>query len=192
MICSIEGCTRPHRARGWCNQHYQRWYKWGDPIIPAHTPGPDCGEAWHYRGSYNGCWEWTGSVINKDDIWGQYGRVFYEGKGQLVHRLAYEAVNGPIPENLEVCHHCDNTLCWRPDHLFLGTRKENVQDAVKKGRIAHKLSEEEVKAIKQAVTSGETQSTVARRFNVSQSHVRDILNGRRRSLVFTGGEYNRN
>jgi hypothetical protein len=187
MICEIDGCDSPKRAKNWCNKHYQRWYKFGDPLyikekIPYTSP------AWEHRGPYNGCWEWTGGVVNKNDEWAQYGRVNIKGKLFLTHRLVYEISYGEIPEGLEVCHKCDNTLCWRPDHLFLGTRTENTHDAVKKGRMAHKLSEDEVRAIREAVASGEAQHSVASRFGITQSYVSEIVLGKKRHLVSTGGK----
>jgi len=50
------------------------------------------------------------------------------------HRLAWELTYGPIPDGMLVCHHCDNPICCRPDHLFLGTPSDNMQDALRKGR----------------------------------------------------------
>ena len=50
------------------------------------------------------------------------------------HRVAFELANGPIPDGVMVCHHCDNPPCVRPDHLFLGTNSENQRDSVQKGR----------------------------------------------------------
>ena len=187
MTCAVENCNEGIRAKGYCNTHYQRWYKYGDPLyikekIPYTTP------AWEHRGTYQGCWEWTGGLRNSSDKWCQYGAVRINGKTKLVHRVAYEEIYGPIPEGMNVCHSCDNTLCWRPDHLFLGSSKENTHDAVKKGRMAHKLSEQEVRAIRVAVASGEAQHSVARRFGITQSYVSEIVLGKKRFLVSTGGK----
>ncbi len=75
------------------------------------------------------CWEWTGGRVG-----GRYGKVWFGKKHWLVHRLAWVWVNGEIPEGKLLCHRCDNTVCYRPDHMFLGTHKDNSQDCVKKDR----------------------------------------------------------
>lgn len=78
-----------------------------------------------------GCWEWTGAQA-KDG----YG-VYHSGRKTLkAHRVAYFLAAGPFDETLMVCHRCDNRICVRPDHLFLGTAKDNTQDAIAKGRVA--------------------------------------------------------
>ena len=78
------------------------------------------------------CWTWTGycNAAGYGHVrWGEDRRVF-------AHRVAWEAVHGPIPDGLVVCHHCDNPPCVRPDHLFLGTVRDNAQDMIAKGRSA--------------------------------------------------------
>lgn len=75
------------------------------------------------------CWEWTGLL----NAWG-YGR-FWTGRHMSAHRYSWELHNGPIPAGLYVCHHCDNRKCVRPDHLFLGTQRDNLLDASRKGRL---------------------------------------------------------
>lgn len=78
------------------------------------------------------CWEWTGYVMPNG--YGTFGRGrAIEGK-VYAHRFAYEALVGPIPVGQHVCHRCDNRRCVRPDHLFLGTQRDNMRDMVAKGR----------------------------------------------------------
>jgi hypothetical protein len=79
----------------------------------------------------DGCWEWRGTTLRKGyGAW--VGR--YDGtKYVAVHRYSY-AIHFCHPEEMLVCHRCDNPLCVRPDHLFLGTNSDNRQDCVRKGR----------------------------------------------------------
>lgn len=63
-----------------------------------------------------------------------YGQVYFDGKMLYAHRVAYEKVHGPVPKGLYVMHRCDTPLCVNPDHLSVGTQKENLQDMVRKGR----------------------------------------------------------
>jgi len=77
----------------------------------------------------SGCWLWQKSVTR-----GGYGQQGYKMYNYSAHRLSWIFSVGPIPKGLAVCHKCDNPLCINPEHLFLGTQKDNVQDMMKKGR----------------------------------------------------------
>lgn len=80
------------------------------------------------------CWNWRLSCTDSG-----YGQIRFHGPKQMAHRTAWEMTYGDIPAGLLVCHHCDNPRCCNPNHLFLGTAKDNAQDMVKKGRNAHNL-----------------------------------------------------
>ena len=75
-----------------------------------------------------GCWIWAGSCSMG------YGMIGVKGKNVKASRLSYTMYKGEIPDGLIVCHHCDNTYCVNPDHLFLGTHQDNANDKMRKGR----------------------------------------------------------
>lgn len=78
------------------------------------------------------CWNWTADVNTRG-----YGFfALRHGVKIYAHRYSYQLAAGPIPKGLFICHRCDNPRCVRPDHLFAGTQKQNIQDAVSKGRMA--------------------------------------------------------
>lgn len=78
----------------------------------------------------SGCHEWQGFI----GTFG-YAMTTYRGKTRVVHRLLWQLVNGPVPKKMDVCHSCDNRKCANLDHLWIGTRQQNLLDASSKKRI---------------------------------------------------------
>ncbi len=77
------------------------------------------------------CWEWKFYRVQDG-----YGQVRYKGKDLGTHKLSWMLHKGEVPDGFKVCHHCDNPPCVNPGHLFVGTNKDNIDDANRKGRLA--------------------------------------------------------
>ena len=131
--CAVDDCVRPHSAKGYCNLHYQRFLRWGDPnggtsrILPeperfmllVDKDGPTPAV---FRGR-GPCWQWR-LKPNKQTGYGYFrpGR----NKRWLAHRYSYELHVGPIPSGLQIDHLCRNRRCVNPAHLEPVTSGENT------------------------------------------------------------------
>lgn len=131
------------------------------------------------------CWIWKAHKIKKG-----YGHFHYIQKDMLAHRYSYMIHKGNIPEGMYVLHKCDNRACVNPDHLFLGSMKDNCDDAIHKKRqkyfgfkepakgelvITAKLSEKQVLEIRDLRDKGLTVKKLSEKFNVYWMTIHNII-----------------
>lgn len=131
------------------------------------------------------CWIWQGSCGDLG-----YGHLVFNYFQYQVHRLMWVNTYGPVPDGLNVLHHCDVRNCLNPDHLWLGTQQDNVDDMWAKGRgqappycigsqtSQHLLTESDVIKILQRVDQGISPGLVASEFRVKVDTIRAIFQGR--------------
>lgn len=100
------------------------------------------------RGEPDECWLWRGTRSGRRAF--AYGCLWINAKPRYAHRLSYELTRGAIPDGLNVLHRCDIPLCVNPAHLFIGTQRDNVHDAIKKGRLLPARHARLVRAIRLA------------------------------------------
>jgi HNH endonuclease len=131
--CSVRGCRRRVTAKGFCHSHYQR-HRTGRPVegpIVKCVKGPveKRLRAYIKVDKKTGCHLWTGHRDPRG-----YGIIAIGETARFAHRMAWESVNGLIPDGMILMHTCDNPPCCNLEHLALGTRGDNNRDRVKKGR----------------------------------------------------------
>lgn len=127
----------------------------------------------------SGCIEWTGAKF-----WDGYGQFSVNQFPRRAHRISYCASYGEIPDGLVVLHKCDNPACVNPEHLSIGTVKDNVFDAKRKGRSAvknrhgrRKVSEEDIAGIRKARAEGARLKDIGSLHGLSESGVSKICRG---------------
>lgn len=138
------------------------------------------------EGPHKGCHEWHGAMLA-----GGYGMLVQKGKHMTAHRHAWALAKGPIPDGMNVLHHCDNKRCVRTDpddqypegHLFLGTLNDNNQDRKHKGgyatgesHYASRLTSEQVATIRAEYPSRRV-ADLAREYGMSWSGMDAIVKG---------------
>lgn len=130
----------------------------------------------------SGCWEFNGGLRDG------YGYVSIRGVSLVATRVMYEHHFGPIPKNLLVRHKCDNPPCVNPDHLEVGTVRDNTQDMLDRGRHTpprgetngqSKLTAEQVIEMRGLQAAGVSYHALAERFGVSVSCVSSVVNRQR-------------
>ncbi len=121
-----------------------------------------------------GCWLWDGAFSQGHG----YGSIWLGDRVRGAHKVSHILFKGPVPAGAHVCHTCDMRWCVNPDHLFVGTRFDNMRDAAAKGRIGHhctKLTDEQAAEIR---NSRERGVDLAKRYGVSQNIICNIRRGR--------------
>lgn len=130
-------------------------------------------------GGPDACWEWQQHLENG------YGRTSINRKQIGSHKVAWELVNGPMPEGLIACHTCDNRACCNPLHIYAGTSKDNAQDASRRKRNAHGernasavLTADQVAIIRRRLANGERRASLAREYGVAHATIDAIYKGK--------------
>lgn len=130
----------------------------------------------------DGCWFWTGRLDEHG-----YGVVTLSSPKRTgrVHRMIWEMERGPIPEGLSLLHACDTPRCVNPGHLSIGTQRDNMADAKRKGRMAvgaqhggARLSDADVLQIRALGSSGRYHYDIAKDFGVSKGQISHIIAGK--------------
>lgn len=133
----------------------------------------------HTVNEKTGCWDWDRNRNQKG-----YGLIWVNKKYAQVHRVSHFCFNGPFDQQMCVCHKCDRPICCNPEHLFAGSQKENIQDAVQKNRMAFgvrhhlaKLDPEKVKEIVAMRLGGMSTYEIASLVGIDRASVCSVLNG---------------
>jgi hypothetical protein len=125
-----------------------------------------------FKDPVSGCWLWTGCVMGADG----YGGFNENRKNRSVHRVSYELFKGEIPKGMCVLHTCDMPPCVNPEHLFLGTPKDNTDDMIRKkrgNRVGAKLNSQIVSEIRLCI-GRINRNEIANTYGLSVRHLRRI------------------
>lgn len=130
-----------------------------------YTPFDEC-----YKVDKTGCWIWQRAMMRNG-----YGQKLYRGKFDGAHRVSWLIHRGEIPRGIFVLHRCDVKKCVNPDHLFIGTQKDNILDMTMKGRTTSPLTADDVLFIKTLRDNGETLQFIGDVFGVVKQCINNII-----------------
>lgn len=183
--CSIDGCGNPMYLRGWCNSHYLRWRRHGDPMAGRTSTGE--APRWMREVAFNHddpgpCLIWPYARSDSG-----YGKVWLDGRIQVVSRVVCEHRHGPAPtKRHEAAHSCGkgHEGCCNPWHLDWKTPKQNhadklVHDTQQRGSRhgQSKLTESDVHEIRRLIAAGMGKTAIGKRFGVTHSVICHINTG---------------
>lgn len=141
---------------------------------------------WSFVEKTDDCWLWRGNTNNG---YGNFSVGSY--RMQKAHRVSYVIKYGDFDSSLFVCHRCDNPICVRPDHLFLGTHADNMRDMAVKGRhvspyrgkpelvASAKLTWDKVDRIRESARNGMTHAELSTEYGVARAQITRIVSGDR-------------
>lgn len=191
-LCTFEGCTEPHVAKGLCATHYRRWRSSGHPEggrkVEVGRTLLEKATRKFLRGIRklpDGCWTCDTAYRTKSGY--LHLQITESGVQHVfkVHRFSYEHFVGPVPKGKLVCHECDVRSCCNWEHLFPGTQSDNMQDMVRKQRglvgeksAKTKFTEKDVLRIYRYIDAGLTRKAIAERFGVAAVTISHIATGR--------------
>lgn len=130
----------------------------------------------------SGCWLWSAACNTKG-----YGTFSVGIKREGAHRISYRFFCGDIKKGLHVLHKCDVKCCVNPNHLFLGTNLDNMQDKMRKGRHVSsfgikngsaRLDPDKIRIVRELHKKGFSERKIANQLNVSRGSIHSILSGR--------------
>ncbi len=177
--CIYPDCPYPVWAKNLCNGHYLQAWK-NQELRPLRKRVSDAESLMEQVDKQAECWLWTGATTNSG-----YGLV----KGyKLAHRVAYTLFNGPIPHGQQIRHQCHVRRCVNPDHLLVGTAKDNAADALRDNRTQTgernpqaKLTVEQVKEI--YLNRTDTLTAISQAYGISTATASMIRSGKRWSSI---------
>lgn len=179
LSCSAPACDRPILAKGLCRMHYQRMRTNGS-LDALYKPTP-MERFMRFVQKSETCWLWTGAKCNS------FGHGRFDNSS--AHRASWKLFRGPIPFGLHVLHRCDNPPCVNPNHLFVGTARDNILDCIAKGRRRNNapkgenhsdaiLTESQVLEIRKLRALGFNNPQLAEKYGVSRENISAIATRR--------------
>lgn len=184
--CSIDGCKKPAKSKGWCPAHYGRWQRNGNPLADyrRRPPGLTFEETfrWHAPDGPHGteCYCWPSALSA-----GGYGQFSFEGRTHYAHVASYLIYVGEVTDDLHVLHDplvCNNRACVNPNHLRLGTNAENTADKHLSGTqlqgehiFGAKMTTERVIEARRLYASGVSLSELSSRYEIVLSCIWKIV-----------------
>lgn len=159
------------------------------------TREPIADRFWRKVDKTETCWLWTAS--RNRGGYGQFGdETGLPGHMDRAHRMSWKLTRGPIPDGLLVLHKCDNPACVNPEHLYLGTKRDNARDALERGQMSTgpshpvprgtdhwnaKISDAQAAEIRKRRAQGELLRILAAAYGVSEAHISRIAKGMSRA-----------